>query len=119
MNRKHVTGIALLLAFAVVAGMFAVVRTTGIASSNSRAAAAALVQARTTQLDRYEAGLRSRIDRLNATSGAQSTRTTQSTVPAAGPAQRIVYVRPAPIVRTSRRSHENEGSGSEGGNDVE
>ena len=117
MNRKHVTGIALLLALAVVAGMFAVVRTTGIASSNNRAATAALVQARTKQLDRYEAGLRSRIDRLNVTAGTQSTRTTQGSVAAAAPAQRIVYVRPAPIVRTIHRSHENEGSGSEGGND--
>lgn len=111
MSRKHVTGIALLLAVAVVAGMFALVRTTGIASSNSRAATDALVRARTKQLDRYEASLRSRIHQLNAASSAQSTHA----MPAA--AQRIVYVRPAPIVRTSQRSHENDGSGSERGND--
>ena len=112
MNRKHVTGIALLLAAAVVAGMFALVRTTGIASSNSRAATDALVRARTKQLDRYEASLRSRIHQLNAASSAQSTRV----MPAAA-AQRIVYVRPAPIVRTSQRSHENDGSGALGGHD--
>ena len=113
MNRKHVTGIALLLAVAVVAGMFALVRTTGIASSNSRAATDALVRARTKQLDRYEASLRSRIHQLNAASSAQSTRA----MPAAAAAQRIVYVRPAPIVRTSQRSHESRGSESERGND--
>ena len=112
MNRKHVTGIALLLAAAVVAGMFALVRTTGIASSNSRVATDALVQARTKQLDRYEASLRSRIHRLNATPSAQGTRA----MPAAA-AQRIVYVRPAPIVRTSQRSHESRGSESARGND--
>ena len=43
MNRKHVTGIALLLALGIVAGMFALVRTTGIAGTNSRAATDTLV----------------------------------------------------------------------------
>jgi hypothetical protein len=116
MNRKHVTGIALLLALAVVAGMFAVIRTTGIASSNSRAATDALVQARTRQLDRYEAGLRSRIGQINAPPSAGNV---QAPLPvsAAPVAQRIVYVRPAPIVRTIHRSHENDNSGSERGND--
>ena len=113
MNRKHVTAIALLLALAVVAGMFALVRTTGIASSNTRAATDALVQARTRQLDRYEASLRSQIDQVNATPSTQSAQT----APAATAAQRIVYVRPAPIVRTIQRSGEDEGSGSERGDD--
>lgn len=116
MNRKHVTGIALLLALGIVAGMFALVRATGIASSNTRAATDTLVQARTGQLDRYEAGLRSRIARLNAQPAGRSTAAAH-TAPAATAAQRIVYVRPAPIVRTIHRSHENEGSGSEGGHD--
>ena len=110
MNRKHVTGIALLLALAIVAGMFALVRTTGIASSNTRAATDTLVQARTRQLDQYEAGLRSKIAQLNADLSTK-------TAPTAAAAQRIVYVRPAPIVRTVQRSHENEDSGSEGGHD--
>lgn len=113
MNRKHVTGIALLLALGIVAGMFALVRTTGIASSNTRAATTALVQARTRQLDRYEASLRSQIAHLNARPRTQTART----APAAAAAQRIVYVRPAPIVRTIHRSNANEGPGTEGGHD--
>ena len=113
MNRKHATRIALLLALAVVAGMFALVRTTGIASSNSSAATAALVLARTKQLDRYEASLRSRIDQINAAPATQSARI----APAAAQAQRIVYVRPAPIVRTLQPSGEREDSDHEEGND--
>ena len=50
MNRKHVTGIALLFALGSVAGMFALVRTIGIASSDTRAATDTLVRARTRQV---------------------------------------------------------------------
>ncbi len=116
MNRKHVTGIALLLALGSVAGMFALVRASGIAGSNTRAATDTLVQARTRQLDRYEAGLRSRIAQLNPKPGTKGAPAAQ-TAPAATATPRIVYIRPAPIVRTGQRSHEKVGSGSEGGHD--
>jgi hypothetical protein len=104
MNRKHITGISILIALAAIAGLIAVVRTTGIASTGSAAATDALVSARTKQLDQAETGLRSEIARLNAkvSAPAAAAETQAATVaPAADASERIVYVRPAPIVRSA------------------
>jgi hypothetical protein len=108
MNRKHVTGIALLIALAAVAGLFALARTTGLAGAGSSTTTSALVQARTVQLDRYEATLRKQI---------ASVGTTQALAPGAPlqAAQKVVYVRPAPIVRTIHRQHGDDRSS--GGSD--
>ena len=99
MNRKHATGIALLIALAAIAGL-------------GSSATTALVQARTAQLDRYETALRKRVAAVD----AQLTGSTGAVTDAAPAAQKIVYVRPAPIVRTSHRSHDGEG-GSKGESD--
>ena len=66
MNRKHATGIALLIALAAVAGLLAVARTTGLAGASGSSATTALVQARTAQLDRYETVLRDRVAAVDA-----------------------------------------------------
>lgn len=112
MNRKHATGIALLIALAAVAGLLAVARTTGLAGASGSSATTALVQARTAQLDRYETALRDRVAAVDAQL-AGSTGAVSGTAPAA---QKVVYVRPAPIVRTIHRSHADDG-GSEGESD--
>ena len=112
MNRKHATGIALLIALAAIAGLLAVARTSGLAGASGSSATTALVQARTAQLDRYETALRKRVAAVD----AQLTGSTGAVTDAAPAAQKIVYVRPAPIVRTIHRSHDGEG-GSKGESD--
>jgi hypothetical protein len=108
MDRKHATRIALLLAVAVVAGLFAAVRTSGLAGASRATATTALVQARTTQLDRVEATLRGQVAAANAT--LARARTSSAPTAAAAPAQRVVYVRPAPIVKVVHRHAEQESS---------
>jgi apolipoprotein N-acyltransferase len=103
MDRKHATRIALLLAVAVIAGLFAAVRTAGLAGASHEAATTALVQARTAQLDRVESALRRQVAAANTALSAARPAAT----PAAG-ATRIVYVRPAPIVKVIHRHHEQE-----------
>ena len=103
MNRRHVAGIALLVALAAVAGLFALVRTTGLTGAGGSAATTAVVQARTVQLDRYEATLRKQIAAVNTTPAVAPGATRQA-------AQKVVYVRPAPIIRTIHRQHRDDGS---------
>lgn len=120
MNRKHITGISILIALAAIAGLIAVVRTTGIASTGSAAATDALVSARTKQLDQAETGLRSEIARLNAKVSVPAAGTAESVgqgaaaAPAADASERIVYVRPAPIVRSATGDDHGSDDDSEG-----
>ena len=116
MNRKHATGIALLIALSAVAGLLAVARTTGLAGASGSSATTALVQARTVQLDRYETTLRERVAAIDAQL-AGSTGVVSGAAPAA---QKVVYVRPAPIVRTIPRSQGgDDGDDDEGGSEEE
>lgn len=104
MDRKHATRIALLLAVAAVAGLFAAVRTAGLAGESRASATSAVVQARTAQLDRVETALRRQVAAANATLRTAGT----AAAPAASAPTRIVYVRPAPIVKVIHRHHEQE-----------
>ena len=112
MNRKHATGIAFLIALAAVAGLLAVARTTGLSGASGSSATTALVQARTVQLDRYETTLRERVAAID----AQLAGSTGVVSGAAPVAEKVVYVRPAPIVRTIPRSHDGD---DEGGSEEE
>lgn len=123
MNRKHITGISVLIALAVVAGLVAVVRTAGIVAGDA-SATDSLVSARTAQLDQAETGLRSEIARLNARvavpaagSGAAGGTAAGAAagVPSAEESERVVYVRPAPIVRSA--SGDDHGSDDHGSDD--
>ena len=104
MNRRHAAVIALFLATALVAGAFAALRTTSL-GTRAQAVPAAQVAAKSRQLDRYEARL------------AREAKRRPPALPAAAPvaaqAPRVVYQRPAPIVRVLHRQggdneHENE-----------
>jgi hypothetical protein len=114
MNRKHVTGIALLIALAAVAGLLAVARSAGLTGASGSAATTALVQARTAQLDRYESALRKRVASVDVLAAGSPAVTPTTAAPVA---QKVVYVRPAPIVRTIHRSNGGEGGGREASDD--
>jgi hypothetical protein len=101
MNRRHAAVIALFLALALVAGAFAALRTTTL-GARSQAVPAAQIAAKSRQLDRFEARL------------ARAAKRRPPALPAAAPvaaqAPRVVYERPAPIVRVLHR-HGGEGEG--------
>jgi hypothetical protein len=125
-NRKHALTISLAAALAALAGTVAATKSAhlGHASSKPAAVSSALIAKRTAQLDRAEVALRKalaqkppKLPPLPATASAGA-------APASAPAQRVVYVRPAPIIRHVHRAggereseHESthEGGHEEGG----
>ena len=102
MKRIHTFVIALVLAVAAVAGLFAVSRTTQLGAATRTQAPARQLVARNRQLDRIEQALL-----------AQAQRSPHAVTQAA--AQRpTIYVRPKPILRVVHRTggeHENEAEG--------
>ena len=108
MRRIHTFVIALVLAVAAVAGLFAVSHTTQLGAAARAQVPAGQIAARSRQLDRIERALL-----------AEAQRTPHAaTQPAA---QRpTIYVRPKPIVRVVHRAggeHENEAEGQGGFDD--
>jgi len=95
MTRINALLIALIIGFAALAGTFAATRTTHLGAAAQKQNAAALAQRRK-QLAAGEAALRKA---LAASPPAAAART----APATG-AQRVVYVRPAPIVIHKHRA---------------
>ena len=126
MNRRHAAVIALFLAVALVAGMFAALQTTQLgASSAAPKVSAAQIAQRNRQLDAIQAKLRRQaaqkppaLPAAPASPGAPAA----SSAPAAR-SQRVIYVRPAPIVKVVHRAHgddgrhESEHDGDGGGSD--
>jgi hypothetical protein len=109
MNRRHAAVIALFLAVALVAGAFAALRTTSL-GSHAQAVPAAQIAAKSRQLDRFEARL--------AREAKRKPPALPAAAPVAAPAPRVVYQRPAPIVRVLHRhggedEHEHESEGSD------
>ncbi len=102
MRRIHIFVIALVLALAAVAGLFAVSRTTQLGAATRTQVPARQLVARNRQLDRIEKALL-----------VQAQRSPHAATQAA--AQRpTIYVRPKPIVRVVHRAggeHENEAEG--------
>jgi hypothetical protein len=118
MTRFNALLIAVLIGFAALAGTFAVTRTTqlGAAAKNQNAASIAQKQR---QLAAGEAALRKALaaSPAPATSTAPARTVAASTASAA---QRVVYVRPAPIVIHKHRAGgelETEGRNGGGGSD--
>ncbi len=111
MHRRHVTVISLFLAVALVLGVAAMLRTANLgAASTASGPSAAQIAARNHRLDLAEARLRAAAAKkppaLPVLPAAASGRRTTAAAPA--PQQKVVYVRPAPIVETVHRSGEHE-----------
>jgi hypothetical protein len=115
MARKHAILFTLALGLAAVIGTLALGRTLGVGTSSGRASDA-LVAKRTKQLDAYAASLRRQL-------AAKPAAIPTARIPARAKVrpERVVYVRPKPIVITKHRSgeseHEAEGGEHEGGFD--
>jgi hypothetical protein len=136
MNGKHAFIISLAVGVAVVAGTIAATKTIQLGKAKPAAvqpaSASATIAARTKQLDRAEITLHKALKRkppklppLPATvpAGNTSTFLAAAAPQAQAQAQRVVYVRPAPIVKTIHRTggheseHESEHGGGGGGFD--
>jgi hypothetical protein len=104
MRRTHTFVIAVVLAVAAVAGLFAVSRTTQLSAATRTQVPARQLAARNRQLDRIERAL------LVQAQGSPRAATQAPTI----------YVRPKPIVRVVHRAggeHENEAEGGGGFDD--
>ena len=113
MARKHALLVALALALAAVLGTVALGRTLGLDAASSRASDA-VVAKRTKQLDAYAASLKRQLASKPASVPAVRKRA------AAAQPERVVYVRPKPIVITKHRAggeYEADGAEREGGAD--
>ncbi len=130
MPRKHTLVVALSLAFAAVVGTIALTKTVHLGQASAKPVSKTVVAGRTKQLDRFEASLRAALKRtppavpkklppipvVSATPAVSAAPSVSAApAPAAAPAaaQRVVYVRPAPIVIHKHRAggeHESEGS---------
>jgi hypothetical protein len=126
MPRKAVLIVALSLAFAAVTGTIALTKTVHLGQTSAKSAVSGrLVANRTAQLDRFEASLRAQLRKrppavpaLPAASPTSSAPAVAGTAaPAAAAPQRVVYVRPAPIVVHKHRAGggEHEGADNEHG----
>ena len=121
MNRRHAVLVALVLGAAAAFGAFAATRTANLGAASRKASDARII-AQERQLTAAERALKKA---LAARPHLPAPATVPATVPAAAPAalpaqaQRVVYVRPAPIIiHKHRAGSEQEGrEGSEGGGD--
>jgi hypothetical protein len=111
MARKHTLVAALALGLAAVLGVVALGHTLGLGAASSHANDAVVVK-RSHQLDRFEASLRRQLRNMPsvpAVAPAVAPPATPALAPPAAPsaagAQRVIYVRPKPIVVTVHRKH--------------
>jgi len=113
MKRIHALLIALLIGVAALAGTYAATRTAHLGAAAQQQSAAVIKQ-RERQLARGEAALRKALAQSPAPAPAPAPAAARSA--AATGAQRVVYVRPAPIVIHKRRAGgEYEAEGRDGG----
>jgi hypothetical protein len=110
-NRRHALVIALFLALALVAGLFAAVRTTQLGAAASPAVPAAQIAAKNRQLDRAEAKLKRAAKQRPPALPALPASQPPAQLAAGAAPPRTVYVRPAPIVRVVPRHGESEHEG--------
>lgn len=127
MNRKHAVSISLAVGVAAIAGTVAATKSIHLGghAAGSSKTPSALIAKRTKALDRTEIALRKALKQrppklppLPATLPAATGSAASAPAPSSQ-TQRVIYVRPAPIVRHVHRSggeHEAErGSKDEGG----
>ena len=127
MPRKHTLVVALSLAVAAVIGTVAVTKTVHLGRASAKPVSRVVIAKRSRQLDRFEASLAAALKRTPP--GIPKLPPAPSVLAARGAsapaaAQRVVYVRPAPIVVHKHRAggeHEAEGvdrgDGGGGGGD--
>ncbi len=113
MHRKHALVIAVLLGLAMLLGSYAAIRTAAF-STASATSTNAVISARQQRLDRAEQQLKAALARKPPALSA-------TPVPASRPvAQKVEYVRPAPIVITRPSAHrEDDGREHESGHEDE
>ena len=127
MNGKHALTISLAVAIAAIAGTIAATKTIHLGRSAvaQPASASSAIARRTKQLDRAEIALRKALKQRPPKLPPLPAAVQAGAAPSAGPAavqqQRVVYVRPAPIIHTLHRAgghddeHEADGGGGDGG----
>jgi hypothetical protein len=131
MPRKHTLVVALSLAFAAVMGTVALTRTLPLGQATTKAVSQTVVSQRSKQLDRFQASLRAALERrppaipkmpaaptVSASPAASAAPAPAAAAPAPAASQRVVYVRPAPIVIHKHRAgggYDSEGSDGGGG----
>ena len=119
MKGKHALMISVAVGIAAIAGAIAATKTThlGRSAAVQPAAASSAIAHRTRQLDRAEVALRKALTQRPPKLPPLPAATPRSA--AGGPVrqQRVVYVRPAPIVHTVHRagSHEGDHEPGDGG----
>lgn len=117
MNRRNALVISLFLSFALVLGMVATLRTTQLgASSAAPKVSAAQIAQRNRQLDAMQAKLRATALREPPALPALPATPAPTQLAAAQP-QKVIYVRPKPIVHVVHRQdgeHEAEGAEHDG-----
>jgi hypothetical protein len=122
MARKHAFIAALVLGVAAILGVVALGHTLGLGAASSHAKTA-LIARRSHQLDRFEASLRRQLRNAPAVPAAPAAPAAPAVSPTAAPsAQRVLYVRPKPIIVHVHRhggddQQEAEGAAHEGGAD--
>lgn len=124
MPRKAVFIVALSLAFAVVTGTIALVKTVHLGQAAAKPAVSDhLIAKRTAMMDRFEASLRAQLRKKppalpklpHAPAASSMPVASAAPAPAAAAPQRVVYVRPAPIIVHKHRAGGGEHEGAEGG----
>jgi hypothetical protein len=121
--RYQIIVVALSLAFAAVAGTVALTKTVHLGQASAKPAVSKrLIANRAAQLNRFEASLRAQLRRTppvvpKVPPAPAAAATPAVSAPAPVASQRVVYVRPAPIiVHKHRAGGEHEGSdGGDGG----
>jgi hypothetical protein len=115
MARKHAILVTLVLGLAAVLGTMALGRTLGLGTAASKANDA-LISRRTKQLDRFEASLKRQL----AVKPVALPATAETPIASTRAPQRVVYVRPKPIIIHRHRAggeFEAEGADHGGGLD--
>lgn len=120
MARKHTLVAALAVGLAAVLGVVALGHTLSLGAASHRANDA-VVAKRSHQLDRFEAALRRQLRKTPAVPAKATAPAPAPMSPVAAPAapvapapQRVVYVRPKPVVVTVHRHHGDDGREAEG-----
>jgi hypothetical protein len=122
-NGKHALTISVAVGLAAIAGTIAATKTIhlGRPATTQPAAASSAIAHRTKQLDRAQIALtkalRQKPPKLPPLPAAMPAGGPSSTAVAAARQQRVIYVRPAPIVHTIHRAGGHEGDHEGGGGD--
>jgi hypothetical protein len=109
MSRTHVVAVALMLALAAAVGLFGLARTLGVgASASASSVPDAAIARRAHALDRFEASLQRQLAKRPPALPSVPAVRRPAAAPAPSAAPVVRYVRPAPVVVSSPRSHRDD-----------